>query len=224
MIEFENVSINRSQRSLLDNCQLSIKNGGFYALTGENGSGKSTLLQSIIGQFPVASGTISRRFKPGDYAYFPQQCQLDKQFPMTVEQAVMAGLWLKFGAFTRIKHTHLQQVNAALTDVGMAQYKKTSISQLSGGQFQRMLFARMLVQQAPLIILDEPLTAIDQNAQVILLDLLKQQHSNGATIIITLHDANLVEQYASEQLHIREQKIHCCTANFQHSTACCSPL
>jgi zinc/manganese transport system ATP-binding protein len=224
MIELNNVSISRSQRCLLHNCQLSIKSGGFYALTGENGSGKSTLLQSIIGQLPVTSGTITRDFEQGEYAYFPQQCQLDKQFPMTVAQAVMAGLWLKFGAFSQIKRTHLQQVDDALKAVAMLQYQQTSIADLSGGEFQRMLFARMLVQQAPLIILDEPLSAVDQKAQIMLLDLLKQQHKNGATIIITLHDASLVERYATQQLHIREQQIHLCTANFQHSTACCSPL
>ena len=153
MIELNNVSLNRSQRCLLKHSQLSIKSGGFYALTGDNGSGKSTLLKAIIGELPIASGSIVRRFKQGQYSYLPQKNELDTQFPISVEQAVMSGLWMKIGAFSQIKRSHLQQVAAALAEVGIAHLKESSINQLSGGELQRMLFARALVQDAPLLLL-----------------------------------------------------------------------
>jgi zinc/manganese transport system ATP-binding protein len=221
MIRFENVFLERSERCLLSDCDLSIERGGFYALTGDNGSGKSSVLQAVLGELAVTSGTITREFARGDYSYLPQKNQLDTQFPMSVEQAVMAGLWTKFGANASIKQSHFERVDQALRDVGIVQLKHLSINQLSGGQMQRLLFARMLVQEASLLLLDEPLAAIDQNAQSILLDILKAKHQQGATIIITLHDASLVRRYASEQLHISDQKINLCNAAFSHSDDCC---
>ncbi len=223
MIRFENVCLNRSQRRLLSHCDMTIEQGGFYALTGENGSGKSSILLAILGELAVTSGTLNRGFGHGDYSYLPQRNQLDTQFPISVEQAVMAGLWSNFGANSAIGPKHFVRIEQALHEVGIAHLKQVSINQLSGGQLQRLLFARMLVQDSALLLLDEPLAAIDQKAQTILLDILKAKQQRGATILITLHDAGLVKRYASEQLHISNQKIHLCSADFSHSDDCCRP-
>jgi zinc/manganese transport system ATP-binding protein len=221
MIKFENVSLHRSQRCLLNHCDLTIERGGFYALTGDNGSGKSSILQIILGEFAVSSGSIIREFGQGDYSYLPQKIQLDTQFPMSVEQAVMGGLWNKFGAGSALKSKHFERIEQALHEVGIAHLKHASINQLSGGQLQRLLFARMLVQDASLLLLDEPLASIDQKAKNILLDILKMKHQQGVTILITLHDAGLVKRYASQQLHISDQKIRLCNTDFTHSDECC---
>jgi len=221
MIELHNVSIYRSQRCLLDDCQLNIEKGGFYALTGDNGSGKSTLMKTIIGELSPTSGNIVRNFKEGQLSYLPQKSQLNTDFPMSVHQAVMTGLWLRFGGFNKIKAEHLTDIEQTLEEVGLLHLKNASINQLSGGELQRVLFARMLVQKAPLLLLDEPLAAIDQNTQNILLSILKAKHEQGTTIVITLHDVELVKQYATQQLHIREQKVHLCSAHYSHSDLCC---
>ncbi len=221
MIELHGISIFRSQRCLLNDCQLLIEKGGFYALTGDNGSGKSTLLKTIIGELSPTSGSIVRHFNKGQYSYLPQSSQLSTDFPMSVQQAVMTGLWLKLGGFSKIEAEHLADVEQTLAEIGLLHLKNTSINQLSGGELQRVLFARMLVQKAPLLLLDEPLAAIDQNTQNILLSILKAKHEQGTTIVITLHDVALVKQYATQQLHIREQKVHLCSAQHSHSDLCC---
>jgi len=202
---------------------MTIEQGGFYALTGDNGSGKSSILQAILGELAVDSGTIIRDFEHGEYSYLPQRNQLDTQFPISVEQAVMAGLWRNFGAGSAIQPKHFEHIDQALHEVGIDHLKRVSINELSGGQLQRLLFARMIVQDASLLLLDEPLAAIDQKAQKILLDILKAKHQQGVTILITLHDAGLVKRYASEQLHISDQKIFLCNADFTHSDDCCRP-
>jgi zinc/manganese transport system ATP-binding protein len=221
MIELQNVNIFRSQRCLINNCQLQLEKGGFYALTGDNGSGKSTLLKTIIGELSPTSGRIVRHFKQGEYSYLPQKSQLNTDFPMSVQQAVMTGLWLKFGGFIKIEPEHFVEVDKTLEEVGLLHLKGASINQLSGGELQRVLFARMLIQKASLLLLDEPLAAIDQSTQNILLSILKAKHEQGTTIVITLHDVELVKQYATQQLHIREQKVHLCRAQHSHSDLCC---
>ncbi len=221
MIKFENVSLHRSQRRLLNHCDLTIEQGGFYALTGDNGSGKSSILEVVLGELAISSGSIIRGFAHGDYSYLPQKNQLDTQFPMSVEQAVMAGLWKKYGAISALKPKHFARIEEALSEVGIAHLQHASINQLSGGQLQRLLFARMLVQDASLLLLDEPLASIDEKAKNILLDILKAKHQQGVTILITLHDAGLVKRYASQQLHISDQKIRLCNADLAHSDDCC---
>lgn len=114
------------------------------------------------------------------------------------------GCWPRKGILKRLTSEEIQKVNNALQQVGILDLKKTSIDQLSGGQFQRMLFARLLVQDAPIMLMDEPFVGIDEETQTLLLELIIDLHQQGKTIIAVLHDISLVERHFTDIIHIKQ--------------------
>ena len=137
-----------------------VPRGSLTAVVGANGSGKSTLMKGIVGMLPAMTGscTVTAGTR---VAYLPQQSELDRSFPARVIDLVSLGLWPRRGLLGRHRNEDRDAVSKALTAVGMTGFEKRSIDTLSGGQLQRALFARVLVQDADLILLDEPFNAID---------------------------------------------------------------
>ncbi|MDU6409965.1 MAG: ABC transporter ATP-binding protein [Yersiniaceae bacterium] len=180
--------------------------GSLTAVIGANGSGKSTLLKTLAGLQPPVSGAVQlARSERRQLAFLPQQADLDRQFPLLVEDVVAMGLLRHRGVFGRFTRHHRQQVVQALGQVGMAGFAREPIGRLSGGQFQRVLFARLLVQQAPLILLDEPFTGIDAATVRLLLDLIAGWHAQQRTVIAVLHDIEMVSACFPQTLLLHPQ-------------------
>ncbi|MGV8998163.1 MAG: zinc ABC transporter ATP-binding protein AztA [Parvibaculaceae bacterium] len=182
--------------------------GSLTAIVGPNGAGKSTLLKSIVGLMRPSEGSI--RFsgiKARDIAYLPQQAEIDRSFPITVADTVALGHWHKVGIWRAITGAHWADVEHALERVGLKGFSQRPIAQLSTGQFQRVLFARLLVQDAPVILLDEPFAAIDERTTTDLMQIINYWHGTGRTVVAVLHDMDEVKSYFPETLLMARELI-----------------
>lgn len=164
--------------------------GTMTALVGANGCGKSTLLKTFAGLLPPVSGQL--RCLTQDTAWLPQQSEVERNFPVSVADLVAMGCWRRCGWFGAIGRPERQRVMAVLEQVNMAEFAAAQPGTLSGGQLQRVLFARLLVQDASLLLLDEPFTGIDTETTRLLLALLQARHRAGCTLIVVLHDMTMV--------------------------------
>jgi zinc/manganese transport system ATP-binding protein len=182
--------------------------GSLTAVFGSNGSGKSTLLKGLMGALKPMSGRIERvGFAAHDIAYLPQAADIDRNFPATVGDLVTLGLWRRAGAQGRITREASHEVMHALEAVGLSGFEGRNLATLSGGQAQRALFARVLVQQAKIILLDEPFTAIDAKTVTDLLALLRRWHAESRTIIAVLHDAHIVHEHFPDAILLAREQI-----------------
>ena len=167
--------------------------GEVLAVIGPNGGGKSTFLKAIIHQELVLKGHLVRpKLRSQNIAVLPQIVEVDRSFPITVEHFVQTGLWQQTGLSGRMGRTERQYCLQVLDQVGIADLRNRPIGNLSGGQFQRMRFARLLLQQAQLILLDEPFTGIDESTVQILARLMTELNQNGAAMVAVLHDQQWV--------------------------------
>lgn len=173
----------------LNNIKFKIISGSLTAIVGPNGGGKSTLLKLITGIVPIKTGTIKTS---APLAYLPQSKDVDCTFPLRVEDVVAMGLWTRLKGMRRIRSEDRQAIQTALQRVGLSGFEKRSIDALSGGQLQRLFFARVIIQDADIILLDEPFTGIDAATMGDLLDLIQEWHKLGKTILAVMHDMNSV--------------------------------
>ena len=170
------------------------------AIIGPNGAGKSTLIKALLGLIPTRTGTISCfGTSPKQYrkyiSYVPQRAQIDWEFPANVFDVVAMGLYGELGLLRRFSSAHKDRVHSALTDVDMADFATRQISQLSGGQQQRVFLARSIVQDAELILLDEPFGGIDAKSEAVIVDILRHQKQSGKSIVAVHHDLSTVKDY-----------------------------
>jgi zinc/manganese transport system ATP-binding protein len=171
------------------------------AIVGPNGAGKSTLLKAIVGLMHPAEGLIERRrLSHGGIAYLPQHSEIERRFPISVIDTVLLGHWRKIGWGGGAKRALREEAQRALSLVGLAGFERRPIEALSAGQFQRVLFARLIVQDAELILLDEPLSAVDWRTSEDLLRLIAGWHREGRTVAAVLHDLDQVRAHFPETL------------------------
>jgi len=184
---------------------LDVEPGELVALVGPNGAGKTSLLRAVLGLVPHAGEvvihgrTCDRRGHRLAAAYVPQRLDLDLEFPITVEQVVgcarrpfRAAPWRGPGARRRVAVRDRQAIARALSRVGADGLERRSIGSLSGGQLQRVLLARALAQEADVLLLDEPLTGVDEPTSGALVDLLAALAADGVALLVTTHDLALV--------------------------------
>jgi zinc/manganese transport system ATP-binding protein len=182
--------------------------GSMTAVVGPNGSGKSTLLKGITGLLHPLGGRLERRgLRTSQLAYLPQQAEIDRSFPITVLDTVALGLWQRVGMFGGMKQEHWRQARHALAAVGLDGFDRRPIGNLSAGQFQRVLFARLLHQDCPVILLDEPFTAIDTRTTADLLDVIQRWHAENRTIIAVLHNLEQVRSFFPSTLLLAREPI-----------------
>ncbi|WP_172893408.1 metal ABC transporter ATP-binding protein [Buttiauxella agrestis] len=186
-----------------------ITQGSMTAIIGANGTGKSTLLKTLLKLQPPVSGQLS--FTDGcapRIAWLPQLAEMERQFPTTVYDVVCMGAWPARGLFSALNRQNRLQVTDAIERVGLGAYSKKPIEMLSGGQFQRMLFARLLVQNAPLVLLDEPFTGVDSQTSDFLMTLICQMHQAGQTVMAVLHDNERVGRHFPQVLLLEQENFH----------------
>ena len=182
--------------------------GSLTAVVGPNGSGKSSLMQALTGQMVPAAGWVHTADSVrGRVAYLPQQSQLDRSFPIRVMDVVMLGHWGRQGAWRAATRALADQAERALQAVGLADLGAHSLAELSVGQFQRVLFARVLVQDAPLILLDEPFAAVDAATTADLLALVRRWHAEGRTVVAVLHDIEQVRRHFPQTLMLAREPV-----------------
>ncbi len=178
--------------------------GSLTAIVGPNGSGKSTLLKGIMGLLTPIGGGIVR---DGAIAYLPQSAEIDRSFPATVSELLGLGLWTRHGSFGGLTPADREQIAAALHAVGLDGFARRPIDTLSGGQMQRALFARVLLQDARTILLDEPFAAVDEKTVQELMALVMHWHGEARTVVAVLHDLELVRRYFPDTLLLAREPL-----------------
>ena len=192
-LAFQNVTRGYDRHPAVHHLSGEIASGALLAVIGPNGAGKSTLLRGIAGILKPLSGTIVLAgIDVRDIAYLPQASEIDRSFPISVFDFVGTGLWRRTGSFGGIGKVERGKIAAALAAVGLTGFENRGIGTLSGGQMQRLLFARVLLQDARLIVLDEPFNAIDTRTAADLMTLVKRWHDEGRTVLAALHDLDMV--------------------------------
>ena len=180
--------------------------GSMTAVVGPNGAGKSSLLAALGGAIRNFQGRIER--DPAQrVAYLPQASELDRSFPVRVHELAATGLWARTGSFGALKAADHQRVDEALAAVGLAGFERRLLGELSAGQAQRVLFARVLVQDAGLILLDEPFNAIDARTTADLLVLLHRWQRESRTVIAVLHDLDQVRTHFDQALLLAREPV-----------------
>ena len=196
----------------LDDVTFSIERGKKVAVVGPNGGGKSTLFNAIAGLVPIVDGSLKiKGMNPEDarglISYVPQKDLINRNFPLSVKQVVEMGLIQKdsLNLFSRKKIN--KKIKEALENVGLVEKINENINNLSGGQFQRVLIARGLAQDADILLLDEAFSAVDVGAQEDIMNLISDINLDGKTILIATHDINNLEEKFDEVLCLNR---HCC--------------
>lgn len=192
-LALQNVTLGYDRHPAVHHLSGEIASGALLAVIGPNGAGKSTLLRGIAGILKPLSGTILLDgIDIRDIAYLPQTSEIDRSFPISVFDFVGTGLWRRTGFFGGIGKVERGRIAAALAAVGLNGFENRGIGTLSGGQMQRLLFARGLLQDARLIVLDEPFNAIDTRTVADLMTLVNRWHDEGRTVLAALHDLEMV--------------------------------
>ena len=208
LVSLQNVTVGYDRHPAIHHLQLQISAGDMLAVVGPNGAGKSTFLKQLIGEQLSLEGQVTLpdpdRVR---VACLPQINQTDRQFPITVQDMVASGLWHQCGAFGRLGRQGAARVAEALEMVGLRGYAGRVISALSGGEFQRVRFAQLILQDAQLVVLDEPFVGIDVTTQQVLLDLLARWHAQGVTIVAALHEQDIVRQWFPHTLLLAREMI-----------------
>ena len=200
-IKFQNVTLGYDRHPAVHHLNGEVASGALVAVIGPNGAGKSTLFRGLAGILKPLAGSIHLGgLDIKDIAYLPQTADIDRTFPISVYDFVGTGLWRRTGFFGGMGNAARDKIAQALAAVGLNGFENRSIGTLSGGQMQRMLFARVLLQDARLIVLDEPFNAIDAKTSADLLALVKRWHGEGRTVLAALHDMELVRNHFPETL------------------------
>ncbi|MFN3350740.1 zinc ABC transporter ATP-binding protein AztA [Pseudorhodoplanes sp.] len=207
-LQFRNLTLGYDRHPAVHHLSGEVPSGALLAVVGPNGAGKSTLFKSIVGALKPLAGQVDLLgVSQKDIAYLPQAAEIDRTFPINVYDLVAMGLWRKtglWGGFSKADHAKIHEAIAA---VGLTGFERRAIGTLSGGQMQRMLFARLLLQDAKLVVLDEPFNAIDAKSCADLVALVQGWHKEGRTILAALHDLELVRATFPQTLLLAREPV-----------------
>lgn len=211
MIKIEHLNVFYSENKALTDVQLKLESGGIIGMIGPNGAGKSTLIKAILNIIPYSGkvlieGKESKNFLK-NIAYVKQKSNIDLTFPITVKECVSLGTYTGLKLFQKVGSKEWLRVAQALEKVNLSEYANRQIGELSGGQFQRVLLARCLVQEADYIFLDEPFVGIDSVSEKIIMDILQDLKEQGKLILIVHHDLSKVKVYFDELIILNKEII-----------------
>ncbi len=203
MIQFKNITASYDGvYTAVENVSFTVENPAIVGILGPNGAGKSTFIKAAL-KLIKGSGETTSEGRPlkewqKEVAYVEQKSAIDHTFPITVREVVSLGIYPHKKLLQKVNATDWAKVDHALELVKMEDFIHRQIGELSGGQFQRVLIARTLVQNANFIFLDEPFVGIDATSEDIIMNLLHQLKHTGKTIFIVHHDLSKVEKYFDE--------------------------
>jgi zinc/manganese transport system ATP-binding protein len=207
-LQFRNLVLGYDRHPAVHHLDGAVAAGALVAVVGPNGAGKSTLFKGIAGVLKPLAGAIERGgLRPQDIAYLPQAAEIDRSFPINVYDMVAMGLWHRTGLFGGIDRKARDTIDRALAGVGLTGFEGRAIATLSGGQMQRMLFARLLLQDARVIVLDEPFNAVDAKTSADLFDLVRRWHGEQRTVLAALHDIDFVRTNFPETLLLAREPV-----------------
>lgn len=207
-LAFQNLTLGYDRHPAVHHLSGEIAEGSLLAVVGPNGAGKSTLLKGIVGILPPLGGKILRSgMKAQDIAYLPQIAEIDRSFPISVYDLVAMGLWRRAGLLGGIGRADGEKITRALEAVGLRGFESRAIGTLSGGQMQRALFARLLLQDARVILLDEPFASLDSKTVSDLLELVHRWHGEKRTVVAVLHDFEMVKQHFPDALLLAREPV-----------------
>ena len=208
MITIKNVGVSYAmQPHVLKNCNATIEGPTITGIIGPNGAGKSTLLKAILGLIQ-SSGEILIDGEPTKkvlqkIAYVEQKSQIDFTFPITIRECVALGRTVKKKPLQRLTKEDWEKVDAAIEEVGLTDLASRQIGALSGGQFQRVLLARCMVQEAQYIFLDEPFVGIDMLSEKVIMTIIRKWKEEGKTILMVNHDLSKVKEYFDQVILVK---------------------
>jgi zinc/manganese transport system ATP-binding protein len=205
-LRFRDLTLGYERHPAVHHLNGTVEAGALLAVVGPNGAGKSTLFKGIVGAIKPLAGQIELSgLGARDIAYLPQVAEIDRTFPISVYDMVAMGLWRRAGAFGALGTR--DTVEQAIAAVGLTGFEQRPIGALSGGQMQRMLFARLLLQDARVIVLDEPFNAIDSKTVTDLIALVRRWHAERRTVLAAMHDLNLVEMHFPQTLLLAREPV-----------------
>ncbi len=204
-LRFENLTLGYAGHAAIHHLSGGVERGALTAIVGANGSGKSTLVKGIAGILKPISGICSARYRR--LAYLPQQSELDRSFPARVIDLISLGFWQRRGLLGRLTKADRADLAGCLSAVGLAGFEDRPLDSLSGGQMQRALFARAMLQDADLILLDEPFNAVDARTIADLVQLVRRWAAEGRTVLCVLHDHALVREHFPQTLLLARKAV-----------------
>lgn len=207
-IRFRDLTLGYGRLPAVRDLAGSVREGDLLAVVGPNGAGKSSLLKGIVGQVEVLGGSLDLCGRAvSTIGYLPQRSEIDLAFPISVFDFVATGAWHRIGAWRTVSRPEVRRVEEALGRVSLTGFEPRPIGTLSGGQLQRALFARTIVQDARLILLDEPLAAIDERTSADLVEVIAVWEREGRTVLAALHDLDLVRRRFPQTLLLAGEPI-----------------
>ncbi len=193
LVQFRDLTLGYERHPAVHHLSGAVKAGDLLAVVGPNGAGKSTLFKGMLGLIKPLSGSVEfSGLRRADIAYLPQAADINADFPINLYDMVAVGLWRSTGLLGGIGRKHRATIEHAIEAVGLTGFEERAIGTLSAGQMQRALFARLLLQDARVIVLDEPFNAVDTRTINDLVALVQRWHGEQRTIIAALHDLDLV--------------------------------
>ena len=214
-LEAENIIVELGEREVLKGVSASFQPGALTGVIGANGAGKTTLLRALAGLVPVKNGRISLKGEPVDsfdrketarrVGYLAQK--QEPAFPFRADETVMMGRYPHQGRLAPETDADRAAVDAALRDVDAADLAGRAINELSGGELQRVLIARTLAAQTPVLLLDEPFANLDVRHCLDILKILRAQAREGRTVVVSVHDLNLAGRFCDRLLLLYEGEI-----------------
>ena len=207
-IDIQNLTLGYDRHPAVSHVQAKIIEGSLTAVVGPNGAGKSTLLKGVVGALaPLAGRVLIGSIGRESIAYLPQQSDIDRSFPLSVVDLVAMGLWREIGPFGWINQKRRSRVDAAIAAVGLTGFETRVIGSLSGGQMQRTLFARLLLQDAAIVLLDEPFVSVDARTMADLISVIQNWHKEGRTVLAVLHDNDTVSAHFPDTLMLARELV-----------------
>ncbi|MEM8624487.1 MAG: ATP-binding cassette domain-containing protein [Pseudomonadota bacterium] len=201
IFETRNLELGYPELTLVRRLSVSVHSGTTLAVLGANGSGKSTLVKVLLGLLAPRGGRLVwPKGRPREIGYLAQMSDFDRRFPIRVRDLAAMGAWRSLGLRKGLDRAGRTRVAEALDEAGVLSIQDQPLHTLSGGQLQRALFARVIVQDAPLILLDEPFAAVDQSTEAHLLKIITRWREEGRAIVLVIHDLSSVLDHCSHAL------------------------